>query len=223
VLEPRSDNRKTIAFRQAVASIWLLRLNPYAMESTSRREAEWLARDGSNFTSWLRSVIQEDPAIAALLSADLAKVFPGFRALRFAKMGAEARELIFDFEAEGVSGSYTLTPGDLSEGQRVLLMLYGVLHAAGPRAQVFGFDEPENFVALPEIQPWLQKVSMLVRDRGAQAFMVSHNPEVIDYLASEHVLVLSRPGGGPTRVRPLDVARDSGVSASRWLALGNGQ
>ena len=59
-----------------------------------------------------------------------------------------------------------------------------------------------------------------VEDPGARAFIVSHNPAVIDYLAADHAWLFERDDGGPVRVRPLPIDRDSGLKASEQLARG---
>ncbi len=47
---------------------------------------------------------------------------------------------------------------ELSDGQRVLFGLYAVLHYAMHEETTVSFDEPDNFVSLREIDPWLQSV-----------------------------------------------------------------
>jgi hypothetical protein len=55
--------------------------------------------------------------------------------------------------------------------------------------------------------------------------MLSHHPEVIDYLAPDQVWLLKRDAEGPTRISELRLNRDSGQRASEWLLLDgqNGQ
>lgn len=43
--------------------------------------------------------------------------------------------------------------------------------------------EPENFLALPEIQPWLLQMADKVEQEACQIFFISHHPELINYLA----------------------------------------
>src|SRR5207237_427467 len=70
---------------------------------------------------------------------------------------------------------------ELSEGQRVLIGLYALLHFALKPGATVCFDEPDNFIALREIQPWLSRVLDLTSDdTGSQVFIVSHHPEVMN-------------------------------------------
>ena len=64
-------------------------------------------------------------------------------------------------------------------------------------------------MALREIQPWLMKLSDVIEASGGQLFLISHHPEVIDYLAAGSAFKFERPGGDVARVRPFEV-----VSAS---------
>jgi hypothetical protein len=71
-----------------------------------------------------------------------------------------------------------------------------------------------------EIQPWLQKISDLAQENGSQVMLISHHPEVIDYLAASSAFRFERPTGDVVRVRPFKVNRDSGLKASEALARG---
>src|ERR1035438_8231016 len=44
---------------------------------------------------------------------------------------------------------------ELSEGQRCLICLYAILHFVLAKGHTAILDEPDNFVSLREIQPWL--------------------------------------------------------------------
>lgn len=217
VLEPRKENVRTIAFRQFVAKIWLLSPDPHTIDPMSRQEADSLDRTGSNLVSWLRAVFLESPEVQSRLNEDLRDVLAGFQTLRLEKAG-NARELVLSFRAN--DADYQLPLGQLSDGQRILLLLYALLHAAAPQASLLVLDEPENFVAPREIQPWLVQLAQALRRHGNQALVVSHNPEVINYLAPDGGIVLSRPGGGATRVRPLQLDPETELLPSEQLARG---
>ena len=93
--------------------------------------------------------------------------------------------------------------GELSEGQRVLIGLYAVLHFALKPGATLCFDEPDNFIALREVQPWLTKVLDRTEDEesAAQVLIVSHHPELLNRMAFKEGLLLDRPGGRHTRLR----------------------
>src|SRR5216684_2982402 len=92
---------------------------------------------------------------------------------------------------------------ELSDGQRVLIGLYTVLHFALRSGATVCFDEPDNFIALKEIQPWLDKVLERVDEEAdTQVLFASHHPELLNRLALTGGLVLDRPEGRHTRVQP---------------------
>jgi len=102
-------------------------------------------------------------------------------------------------------------------------LLYTILHAIPERASLLFFDEPDNYVALAEIQPWLSAMRQAMVDAGKGTLMVaSHHPEVIDYLSADQTLYFWRDEDGPARVRNVMVDRKQGLPLSEWLRLGNG-
>ncbi|HEY3245757.1 MAG TPA: AAA family ATPase, partial [Phycisphaerae bacterium] len=112
--------------------------------------------------------------------------------------------------------------GELSDGQRVLIGLYAVLHFALKPGATLCFDEPDNFIALREVQPWLTKVLDRTEDddSAAQVLIVSHHPELLNRMAFRDGLLLDRPGGRHTRVRPFDDPSQTGLSAAELVARG---
>ena len=80
-------------------------------------------------------------------------------------------------------------------------------------------DEPDNYVALPEIQPWLMELSDACGDAGRQAVACSHHPELIDYLGGEHGLLLNREESGVVTVRTLETDHvENGSKLSETIA-----
>src|SRR5262249_33242684 len=100
--------------------------------------------------------------------------------------GADARTMEFSLD-------------ELSDGQRVLLGLALLSAEPGGEGLTLLLDEPDNFVALAEVQPLL--MSMRLRPE-LQLLVISHHPEVINLTARDHGLVFERRSLGPTRVRP---------------------
>ena len=111
---------------------------------------------------------------------------------------------------------------ELSEGQRVLVGLYAVLHFATKRGATVCFDEPDNFIALKEVQPWLSRMLDRVDDDvdAAQVLIASHHPELLNRMAFKEGLLLDRPRGGATCVRHFDDPASTGLSASELVARG---
>ncbi len=77
--------------------------------------------------------------------------------------------------------SYSLS--ELSEGQRCLISLYTILHFRIERGDTVFIDEPDNFIALREIQPWLLSAEEAVEEHNGQLILVSHHPETLNQWA----------------------------------------
>ncbi len=222
VVEERSETEHLLWFKRFIGSLWILRLNPNLMMSVSKKEALWLARDGENLASWYRSFAAEVPDAADSLKADMREIVDGLQHFRLVSSGGSAKELFATLAVGSgdAKRTYDLALDELSLGQRELFALYAVLHIAARRAKVLCFDEPDNFVALREIQPWLIKLSDSLEESGGQLLLISHHPEVIDYLAAGSAFKFERPGGDVARVRRFEVDLDTGLKASEALARG---
>lgn len=221
VLEARPDYSLLTAFKAWVAGIWLFALRPTEISSEAPSEDPVLKTEGLNFASWYRSMAQEKPASIDALRKSMQPLIPGLEGLRLERLSASGRYLIVDCRFGG--RTFSLTLDELSDGQRNLLALYAILHAYARSASLLVFDEPDNFVASSEIQPWLSELRSAVVEAGRGTLMViSHHPEVIDYLSPDSSLLLTRTPDGPTRARNLaDILdRESGQKTSELLSLG---
>ena len=67
---------------------------------------------------------------------------------------------------------------EVSEGQRALIALYMLVYCALTPDRTLLIDEPDNFIALAEIQPWLMKLLDRVDETNGQVILVSHHPEL---------------------------------------------
>ena len=82
-------------------------------------------------------------------------------------------------------------------------------------------DEPDNFLALSEIQPWLIALSDACGDSEHQAVICSHHPELIDYWGAEKGVLLECANGGATTVRTASsLAAGDGLRLSERIARG---
>ena len=144
---------------------------------------------------------------------------PGLEALDAKEAGLDVRVLQATFRSQS-GKSLDLPFSDLSEGQRVLIALYVLLYCAVDENATLLIDEPDNFIALAEIQPWLLQLLERVDERNAQVILVSHHPELLDQLASQGGVLLDRPGGGETRIVPFPEMNDSGLRPSEMIARG---
>ena len=221
LLETNAKNDEIRSFKSWLSSIFLFALNPWAMQPVSESEGDGIAIDGMNFVSWFRTLVQESPEVVAQLTEDLSPVIPGLQTISLRSVGLNTRALVLACQLG--SRKFDLNVGELSEGQRALLVLYTVLRTAARRASLLMFDEPDNFITLSEIQPWLSDLRETVSlTTQGTLLVISHHPEVIDYLAADQALYLSRSDDGPTRITSVasELDRSDGVLVSEWLRHG---
>jgi len=205
------------SFRELMEGIWISQPNPFALDLESRQDDSLLNRYGRNFASFFSYLSSERPEIRTEIEERLRETFPGFRHFLFRRLG-DAKLLLAAFNGEERDTSQ-FTLAELSEGQRVLALLYSAVCGLAKPGVVLCFDEPDNFVSLTEIQPWLQALRDAVEGQGAQAMIVSHHPEVLDYLALDSVWRFERPSG-PVIARPFEPDRESPLKLSELIARG---
>jgi predicted ATPase len=194
------------------------------MSPRAESESNELVTDASNFAAWYRNLLLEHPERQFELFRSLRDVIDKFQSLRLVDIGDNTRIVKAVFKAnsraEGAPQEFECSLTELSEGQRVLLVLYTLLYCELKRGGILCIDEPDNFVALREIQPWLLELVDRADDNDSQVLLISHHPELINYLAAEHGVIFERLDGGPVRVRPFEVDAESGLSAAETVALG---
>lgn len=183
--------------------LWVIRPIPQIIGSVSHEDVSWLKPDLSNFSDWFRGIIQSDPKLSSRINVNIRQVIEGYEGFSFEPVGYGAnrpRELLLRFRGKS---NITQRPGlsidELSDGQRLLLALYTMLHFVVGNGYTLCIDEPENYLGLPEIQPWLDKLQDVAEKRKSQVFMVSHHPRVINLLAASYGYWFERKGTGPVK------------------------
>ena len=213
------DNQRLARFLDFVRKIMVCSLYPPIFSTESRSEAPLLQRDSRNFADWYRHVVQERPDLLSEFTDTLQEIIHGYRGIRLEKVGQETRALMVAF-AEGRE-RYELSFDELSDGQRALIALYAMVHLTADQGYTLFLDEPDNYVALPEIQPWLQEIEDACGETVPQAVISSHHPELIDYLGSENSYTLQREKSGVVTVRkPEANPAEPGLKLSELIARG---
>jgi predicted ATPase len=217
-LEAGSAHRlgRLAGFRDLVAGLRIIQPNPFAMEATSRQDVPFLGRHGLNFASFFDHLNDEQPDVREALEEHLREAISGFRRFRFQRIGQDAKLLLATLGDGDLKGEFNLL--ELSEGQRILILLYAAVlaHRSG---SLLCFDEPDNFVSLTEIQPWLQLLRDTLDERGGQALVISHHPEVMDYMAVDEIWRFERPAG-PVIARPSEADGPADLKLSELIIHG---
>ena len=185
------------------------------MGTESLEENSILRDDASNFLDWYRYLSQEYQGELYELFMAFADIFPGFKNLKLEKTGTSSKSLQFVGE-----NKVMFDFNELSEGQKVLLVLYSLLYLRGSEPTTILLDEPDNFVAIREIQPLLFKLTELVEDGKLQVLLISHSSEVMNFLGASGYHVY-RTFDSPTRIARLSQENlNSQLSVSELMARG---
>ena len=176
-LEERPENTLLRWFLACLGKIWLLKLDPTNINRESLRESDALDADASNFASWYRHLSQERPERLPKLFVRLGEILPGFRTLKTVSIGQHGRkrELVVAFGFGEPETKYEVDFDDLSDGERATIVLYCILMDPDSSERILLLDEPENYVGLHLVQPWLVELADDLRDEG-QLFLISHHP-----------------------------------------------
>ena len=225
---PHPANTRLTTFLEAVRNTLVCTIQPYGLSSESTREDRLLERYSTNFVDWYRHALQENPGQARAHVEALQPVIEGFNDLHLTKAGLDRRALMISvtpkLTADGPSAAnYQLRFDELSDGQKALVVLYGLLHLGRGSHGVWMFlDEPDNYVALSEIQPWLLTLVELCEETPSQAVICSHHPELINFLGPNHGQVLRRNASGATTAHPIDQSSLlAGFTLSELVARGD--
>lgn len=222
-LMPRNDNTKLTWFRERMARFIIVQVIPHLMVDESSQEQMRLTPQMENFVSWYR-YLSEDQGKVAEIGNILNKVVDGFTSFKFERVTADNLVLKLRFIGEKSNTQlieYRLK--ELSDGQKTLVALYALIHGTKSDDYTLCIDEPENFLALPEIQPWLIELYDLCSEGKLQAVLISHHPELINYLLASPIgYSFERQSNAPVRVKRIsnEVADNSGLPVSELIARG---
>jgi len=216
---PRNDNTKLTKFLDFMRKVIVCGLYPASFETESSTEDAVLQRDARNFAAWYRHLLLERQELVPEFTKALEKVIAGFRGIRMERVGLDTRALMVMFDQ--FDKRYELRLDEISDGQRALIALYSLIRLAAGQGYTLFLDEPDNYIALAEIQPWLIELANACGEQVPQAVLCSHHPELIDYLGGDRGIVLRPENSGVTTVRPAsEMAVEGGLRLSEVIARG---
>lgn len=196
----RHDNRKLIAFRDFIEGLPILALNPYAVKAVTDDNKQVLlpSTDCSDFTDFLAGLIVSDAEVMRPVEEALkVSTLPELLAFEAKPSGDSSIVTCLFRNPNGPSLRFRLD--ELSSGQIATV----ILHTMSSFVEVHGgaliLDEPGNFLAVSEMQPFLSSLERLSLESGRQVIISTHHPVAIDFLAAGHGLWFERDPSGPTR------------------------
>ncbi|MDX2283654.1 MAG: ATP-binding protein [Bacteroidia bacterium] len=220
-IPPHPSNKRLTHFRELVSKILIVKAIPSEIGSHSMSESPYLEDSLRNFASWYRYVSLQDQGTVLEATRTLQGLMEGFSHIDLRQNG-ESRVLTVNFRTESSRQPVAYRFDELSDGQRQLICLYLLLAFARTQEYVLCLDEPDNYLALPEIQPWLMQLFDDASDGLYQALLITHHPVPINYLTGARAAVwLYRQQHGPVRVsRIAEDAGADGVSVATLVERG---
>lgn len=217
----RRDNTRLTWFRERLERIYVLAAIPAFMSGSTSEEALRPDRNLRNYVSWLRH-LNNDPSLSSRLMKSLVEVLDGFEGIKFANLGDSVKELRFTFNyADDMAPRqlFEVPFQRLSDGQRCLAALYTSLSVLEEQDVSLFWDEPDNYVSLRELQPFIRTLQDVVEDSGKQCILISHHPELINRLAAENGFTMYREPGGPAKNKPFEWDAE-GIAPAEIVARG---
>lgn len=217
-IQPKGTFKEIAILQKTISRLLILRPNPQNMEKESKTESNRPDLHYGNIISWYRFLSQEQDWTDRLRDS-LREVWPDFKSFRLVDAGLNTKALQLRFESSNGGAPGILFFNQLSDGEKALVGLYMVRAAlATGAAQTVLIDEPDNFVGLPELQPWVLSFRELLDD-DHQAVLISHHPEILNNAGETTGRYLWRDSHtSPTRIGPLKLP--TGISAGEAVARG---
>lgn len=215
-------NRWIPLFKVCLNEILVVSIDPRLIGDVSNKEEPYPSKWMDNYASWYQFLSRDQSWVIELTNV-LKEGLPGFEYFRYEQAGENFSILTTVFsgneDGKGVKKEYRFA--ELSDGQRALIFLYTLLVAAEKQNYVLCIDEPENFLALPEIQPWLSQLYDKCDEGKTQALLISHHPELINYLLASPIgYWFERQANAPTRIKRIQSQKVGGLSISDLIARG---
>ena len=184
-LVPGSSNNSNIKrFGALVSRIFAMHLDPSVIANDFHEGTQTLGELGENFSAWHFYQMTTNSEKINQLTEECKNFIPGFVSVNSPKSGDLFRLKI---RVQYNDKSYELALRELSDGQKILFALYSLLTYV-PDGSTILIDEPENFLAPSELQPWLNAVNDAWEEHDIQFVLITHNPKTLNWHHKEAVI-----------------------------------
>jgi predicted ATPase len=212
-------NRTAHLFKKRLSLFVIAHINPYVMSSTISQSEIYINLDFSNYAEWFAYLNENNRRGVRTLENCLPNILIEFDSFKIEERGRDKLLMVeFKNQANDKEEFLPYYFEELSEGQKVLIALYTLIYCT-PDNSLICIDEPENFLALPEIQPWFDALYDQCAERNLQVILISHHPKIINFLASDSGYWFSRENN-LTRVQKIVPENESGLSIAELVEKG---
>jgi predicted ATPase len=192
---------------------------PGTMDESADSEERQPDYELINIAGWYRHLVLAYPGENVQFLESLRQSLTGFQALRFSSDEDGIKKLRADFTASR-KGRANYSLSELSDGQRCLISLYMILHFLIAKGHTVFIDEPDNFISLREIQPWLLAAEETVENQDGQLILISHHPEILNQWATERGVRFFREDNGHVRIEKFKADTNANLQPSELIARG---
>jgi predicted ATPase len=208
-------------FVEWLDTVHCLKIDAYEdkMEETSDSIVLVPDYEMEDMVSWYRHLNETDPDGIDAFRASMREVLTGFLNLKYSLEDEGIKKLRAEFTSP-TPKKLTLSLHELSDGQRCLIALYMILHFLIAKGHTVFLDEPDNFISLREIQPWLVSAEDALLESNGQLILISHHPEILNFWARDYGLLFSREENGHVRTKTYREVLDTGLEPAETIARG---
>ena len=213
-------NNKIQSFVNAIQKIIFCMPDPRRMQDNVENDIYWPSLDFSNFASSYLGVSMMFPEVLGKVSEAMKSVNPSFVRAHIHPDSFGKKMLYFDYLYKDIPVLFRFS--ELSDGERMIFVMYTLLYGYISNGFTLLLDEPDNYLSTREIQPWCMLLERELENKG-QCIIVSHNPEMIDYMADTDGIWLSRLASGESVVieNPYkEAAKNNLIPYSKLIARG---
>ncbi len=212
----RSDNKKLCSFKTAINNIVVCHPSPVNVHDYCNTEEQYPDYNTENIVSVYLSVVQTNLEKITTLWEMMRQINPSF--CRTYLKGETEKTLYFEYNHSGAITEYKFS--EISDGERMIFILYFLIAAFSKDNYSLFLDEPDNYISLQEVVQLIQHLQDTEADNG-QFVIISHHPKIIDYFATSYGIWLTRRSYGATSIAEPPVATDY-LTYSEIIASGDG-
>ncbi|MDR1315479.1 MAG: ATP-binding protein [Spirochaetales bacterium] len=198
----KEENNLVGKFKHWLKRMLIISPVPRSMNAALRCRAAHLQPDCSNITDWYADLLERNPdAYGDVKSNYLKIVFPDFDGLRFEQNEFGMRYLKAYFTQEDRKTAVRFDK--LADGEKCVILAALVIAAnqADHDSILCFWDEPDNFLALSEIEHFISILKKRFLQKG-QIIMTTHSPETVVRFSEDNTYIFFRNDHvSPTRVK----------------------
>lgn len=219
--DDRGTYTRFLEFYAVWKNLLVVHLNPWVVSSTIHFTALHPAPDMADFAAWYHSLSSKKPRTVPDYFLSVEEIIPEFKRVRIdGPFVNDTMVFVAEFEnSAGAVSDFLLE--ELSHGQIAVIVLHAILSFCVEQGAVICLDEPDNFLALREIQPYILQLQDESLDADCQVFVSSHHPEIYNIIMEDQITLFTESEADGVKVAPQVRPPDlEGLSLSEIFARG---